>query len=83
MEVTVAEYRSGNAKENSVMKATGLNKATDVTRKRACSASSTSTAGLTRSAAAIRTPSAASSSSFSGGRRPRCRGPVRAQGAAS
>jgi len=34
MEVTVAEYRNGNSKENSVMKITGLNKATDVTMKR-------------------------------------------------
>lgn len=34
MEVTVAEYRNGNSKENSVMKVTGLNKATDVTLKR-------------------------------------------------
>ncbi len=34
MEVTVAEYRNGNAKENSVMKVTGLNKSTDVTLKR-------------------------------------------------
>ena len=34
MEVTVAEYRTGNAKENSVMKITGLNKSTDVTMKR-------------------------------------------------
>ena len=34
MEVTVAEYRTGNHKENSVMKITGLNKATDVTLKR-------------------------------------------------
>ena len=34
MEVTVAEYRNGNHKENSVMKITGLNKATDVTLKR-------------------------------------------------
>lgn len=34
MEVTVAEYRTGNSKENSVMKVTGLNKATDVTMKR-------------------------------------------------
>lgn len=34
MEVAVAEYRNGNAKENSVMKVTGLNKATDVTLKR-------------------------------------------------
>ena len=33
-EVTVAEYRNGNARENSVMKITGLNKATDVTMKR-------------------------------------------------
>lgn len=34
MEVTVAEYRNGNEKENSVRKVTGLNKATDVTLKR-------------------------------------------------
>jgi len=34
MEVNVAEYRSGNEKENSVRKVTGLNKATDVTLKR-------------------------------------------------
>ena len=34
MEVTVAEYRNGNHKENSVMKITGMNKATDVTLKR-------------------------------------------------
>src|SRR5688572_18697445 len=34
MEVTVSEYRNGNAKENSVQKITGLNKATDVTMKR-------------------------------------------------
>lgn len=34
MEVTVAEYRNGNEKENSVRKMTGLNKATDVTMKR-------------------------------------------------
>src|SRR5882757_4193264 len=34
MEVTVAEYRNGNSKENSVMKITGMNKATDVTLKR-------------------------------------------------
>jgi phage tail-like protein len=34
MEVTVAEYRGGNHKENSVQKITGLNKATDVTLKR-------------------------------------------------
>jgi|SRR5262252_5554815 len=34
MEVAVAEYRTGNSKENSVMKITGLNKATDVTLKR-------------------------------------------------
>jgi phage tail-like protein len=34
MEVTVAEYRAGNHKENSVQKITGLNKATDVTMKR-------------------------------------------------
>jgi phage tail-like protein len=34
MEVTVAEYRNGNERENSVRKITGLNKATDVTLKR-------------------------------------------------
>jgi phage tail-like protein len=34
MEVTVAEYRAGNSKENSVQKITGINKATDVTLKR-------------------------------------------------
>ena len=34
MEVTVSEYRCGNAKENSVMKITGMNKSTDVTMKR-------------------------------------------------
>lgn len=34
MEVTVSEYRTGNSKENSVMKVNGLNKATDVTMKR-------------------------------------------------
>lgn len=34
MEVTVTEYRNGNSKENSPMKITGLNKATDVTLKR-------------------------------------------------
>jgi phage tail-like protein len=34
MEVTVAEYRTGNDKENSVRKITGLNKSTDVTMKR-------------------------------------------------
>jgi phage tail-like protein len=34
MEVTVAEYRNGNEKENSVRKITGMNKATDVTMKR-------------------------------------------------
>ena len=34
MEVAVAEYRNGNSKENSVIKITGLNKATDVTFKR-------------------------------------------------
>jgi phage tail-like protein len=34
MEVTVAEYRTGDMMENSVMKITGLNKATDVTLKR-------------------------------------------------
>jgi phage tail-like protein len=34
MEVTVAEYRTGDYKDNNVMKITGLNKATDVTLKR-------------------------------------------------
>ena len=34
MEVTVAEYRNGNEKENSVRKITGHNKSTDVTLKR-------------------------------------------------
>jgi phage tail-like protein len=34
MEVTVAEYRNGNEKENSVRKITGLNKSADVTFKR-------------------------------------------------
>ena len=34
MEVTVAEYRNGNEKDNSVRKITGLNKATDVMMKR-------------------------------------------------
>ena len=34
MEVTIAEYRTGNMKENSVQKISGLNKATDVTMKR-------------------------------------------------
>lgn len=34
MEVTVAEYRNGNHKENSVMKIMGMNKSTDVTLKR-------------------------------------------------
>jgi len=33
-EVTVSEYRNGNSKENSTIKITGLNKATDVTLKR-------------------------------------------------
>ena len=34
MEVTVSESRTGNSRENSVMKITGLNKSTDVTLKR-------------------------------------------------
>ena len=34
MEVTVAEYRVGNARENSVQKITGMNKAADVNLKR-------------------------------------------------
>jgi phage tail-like protein len=34
MDVTVAEYRDGNARGNSVQKITGLNKSTDVTLKR-------------------------------------------------
>ena len=33
-EVTVSEYRNGNSKENSTIKITGLNKASDVTLKR-------------------------------------------------
>ena len=33
-EVAVSEYRNGNSKENSPIKITGLNKATDVTLKR-------------------------------------------------
>ena len=33
-EVAVTEYRTGNSKDNSVMKITGMNKATDVTMKR-------------------------------------------------
>lgn len=41
MEVTVAEYRNGNSKENSVIKGTGLNKAADVTLKRGVVGSST------------------------------------------
>lgn len=34
MDVAVTEYRNGNAKENSVMKLTGLNRVSDVTLKR-------------------------------------------------
>lgn len=34
MEVTVAEYRNGNDRENAVRKITGLNKTSDVTLKR-------------------------------------------------
>ena len=34
MEVTVAEYRNGNHRENSVMKINGINKSSDVTLKR-------------------------------------------------
>ena len=34
MEMTVAEYRNGNEKENAVRKIVGLNKASDVTMKR-------------------------------------------------
>jgi len=34
MEVTVSEYRTGNHRENSVMKITGMNKQSDVTCKR-------------------------------------------------
>ena len=33
-EITVVEYRNGNSKENSPIKITGLNKASDVTMKR-------------------------------------------------
>jgi phage tail-like protein len=34
MEVTVAEYRAGNSKNNHVLKMTGMNKSPDVTMKR-------------------------------------------------
>src|SRR5687768_13729013 len=34
MEMTVAEYRTGNSTQNAVMKLTALNKSTDVTLKR-------------------------------------------------
>ncbi len=34
MEVAVTEYRNGNARENSVIKLTGLNRASDVTLRR-------------------------------------------------
>jgi phage tail-like protein len=34
MEVTVAEYRNGNDRENAVHKITGLNKSSDITLKR-------------------------------------------------
>ena len=34
MEVTLAEYRNGNERENAVRKITGLNRTTDVTLKR-------------------------------------------------
>ena len=34
LSVSVVEYRNGNAKENSVVKVTGLNKVSDVTLKR-------------------------------------------------
>lgn len=34
MEVTVSEYRAGNARENSVQKIMGMNKSADVTLKR-------------------------------------------------
>ncbi len=34
MEVTVAEYRNGNERENAVRKITGLNRTTDVTLRR-------------------------------------------------
>jgi len=34
MEVTIAEYRNGNERENAVRKITGLNRTTDVTLKR-------------------------------------------------
>ncbi len=38
-EVTVAEYRNGNARYNNVMKITGINKSQDLTLKRGCGAS--------------------------------------------
>jgi phage tail-like protein len=41
MEVTVAEYRNGSDKENSVRKITGLNKSSDVTLKRGIIGSTT------------------------------------------
>ncbi len=63
MEVTVAEYRAGNSKENSVMKITGLNKCTDVTMKRGVMVRWISTNGLTRSATGIRRRCARSQSS--------------------
>jgi phage tail-like protein len=46
MEVTVAEYRNGNDKENGVRKITGLNKSTDVTLKRGIIGSLTLYKGL-------------------------------------
>lgn len=41
LEVVVSEYRNGNAKENSVMKITGMNKSADVTLKRGIIGSTT------------------------------------------
>ena len=46
MEVTVAEYRNGNEKDNSVRKITGLNKSSDVTMKRGVIGSLTLYEGL-------------------------------------
>jgi phage tail-like protein len=62
MEVTVAEYRTGNSRENSVMKITGMNKASDVTMKRGVIGSLNLYNWLHRSAMAIRTPCARSPS---------------------
>ena len=51
-------YRTGNSKENSVRKITGLNKASDVTLKRGVIGSLTLYPGSTTSAMAIKPPCA-------------------------